>query len=258
MVEFALDGGLKIPSRAQVGNLSAEIAGEGYKVSEGTKGNWSAPPKQQMYPDWSKIDKIAHYFNRNDFAPWPSWIYHPVETARIVQNAEEAYEYGIIYREPTEDERQMGHGSRYDFIRGSAWRVRPFAKDTKFDHTNPGSGKNYEAPKPDYLRSQHDMMRNLVSALNDGGVKGGGGLDPETIAAIVAATMKAMQPQRGGGDIDMDAPRDWNDPSRGNADNKIHVENEEDRADLISIAEQRGLKVDKRWSTERLKAELSK
>jgi hypothetical protein len=206
------------------------LANEGIKVSEGTKGNWSAPPKQQMYPDWSKIDKIAHYFNRNDFQPFPSWIYHKTEKARIVNTAEEAMEYGIIYREPTEDEQLMGHGSRYDFVRGTEWRTKPYPGTIKFDHTNPGSGKVYEPPKPDYQRSQHDMMRNLVSALQESKSSA----DPEAIAAIVAAVMKAT------------------------AKPEPIIDDEEDRADLISIAEHRGIKVDKRWSTERLKSEVAK
>lgn len=227
-----------IPSKSQVGSLAAEIAGEGYKVSEGTKGTWTPPPKQQMYPDWSKIAPIAHYFGRSDMQPWPSWIYHKTEQPRIVKDAEEAAQYGIIFREATEDERMIGQTMpRYDFRRGTEWRTQPWPGTQGFDVQKMGAGKNYEPPKPNYERAQHDMMGNLVAALQKGGT-GTGSVDAETIAAIVAATVKAMQP----------AP----------ADATQDADEEADRADLISIAEQRGVKVDKRWSTERLKAELAK
>lgn len=242
MIEFGLDSGLKIPPKSQVGNLSAELANEGIHVSEGAPESWTPPKKQDMYPDWSQFKSIQKYFGRKGFQPWPAWIYHPTETAKIVKDADEAFAHGIVYREPTEDEKFRGIGASYDFIGEQKWRTRPW-KDPKFDPLNPDTGKIYESPRPDYQRSQHDMMRNLVEALREGGVKGGNGLDPEAIAAIVAATVKAMNPA----------------PVEPVHAAPIEVEAADQERDAwIREAEDRGVKIDKRWGVERIKAEIEK
>lgn len=238
-IEFGLDDGLKIPPRSEVGYLSSEIANEGFKVSEGVKEQWTPPQGPPMTPDWSQFKSITKYFNRKGFEPWPSWIYHPTEPARIVKDAEEARHYGVIFREATQREISMGQPlPRYDIIGDTDWRTQPYANTRKFDPRNPGSGKNYETPRPDYQQIQADQLGNLVRALKEGGVKGGSGLDAEAIAAIVAATVKAMSP----------AP----------AVQPMAAAEEDERAAWLREAEGRGVKVDKRWGVERIKAEIEK
>lgn len=230
--EYATPWDGVIPPKSKIGTLSAEIAGEGFKVSGGPQESWTPPKRQDMTPDWSQFKSIQKYFNRSGFPPFPSWIYHPTEQPRIVKNADEAAEYGIIFREATDDERSMGQGAaRYDFVGGTQWRVKPL-KDPKFDHTNPGPAKNYESPKPDYLRSQTDLLRGMVAALQEGNK---GSIRLEDLVAALTASRAVPEPVE-----------------------PIAEPEDDERATWLKAAEERGVKVDKRWSLERLRNEVAK
>src|ERR1017187_1691633 len=95
-----------LPSKNQVGLLDPEIAKEGEKViySDGETIQWTPPPPRPVMPDWSQIKSIARYFNRHGFQPWPAWLYHPTEEPRLLKDAKDGEEIGIVYRHATTDE----------------------------------------------------------------------------------------------------------------------------------------------------------
>jgi hypothetical protein len=260
-----------LPPREKVGYLDPEVAGEGQKVllSDGETVNWSPPPAKTVTPDWSTIKSIRHYFNRTGHAVWPAWLYHPTEAARIVKNAKEAAELGVCYREASIDERgRYGLTHVWDWTEESQWRPKPHAP-LKFDPANPGQGKMYVATPPNPGIAQNELLRDLVplvTAAVVGALKGTGGASaPATVdpaewekflafqawqksQEVVEAVATAAEGDAGAGGPQGDLPQ-------GSA---LNASPEDERAAWEREAEAKGVKIDRRWSLDRLKAEVQK
>lgn len=254
-----------LPPKKQVGYLDPEIAGEGQKVilSDGDQVSWTPPPPRPVMPDWSQIKSIARYFNRTGFQVYPAWLYHPTEEARIVKNADEAAELGVCYREATIDERgRYGLSAVWDWKEGSLWRAQPYGPP-KFDPLRPGVGKTYQHTPPNPVVAQNAMIEALIPA----------------VAAAVAQSLKASGP---GAPANVDQ-KEWDEflqfkawqkskdavaivadeiasaeqpdeaPAPANALNPV-----QERAVWEAEAERKGIKVDGRWSLDRLKSEVEK
>jgi hypothetical protein len=264
-----------LPPREKVGYLDPEIAGEGQKVilSDGDQVSWSPPPAKPVMPDMSQIKAIQRYFNRTGHAVWPAWLYHPTEEPRLVKNANEAAELGVCYRQATMDEKgRYGRDHVWDWKDDSQWRPTPHGV-VKFDPKKPGTGKTYIPEAPNPVHAQNDLLAMLVPA----------------VAAAVASSLKATGP---GAPANID-PNDWDaflkfqawqkanqvvqevakapapDASDAHPDPAGAVLNAlqeaagegaetDERESWLAEAERKGLKVDKRWSTERIKAEVLK
>ena len=249
-----------LPSKAEVGVLDPEIAGEGQRVihSDGEVVNWSPPPAKPVAPDWSGIKSIQKYFNRVGFTPWPAWLYHPSEPKRLLKNAEEAAELGVCYREATRDE-QMKYGKKalWDWSDESKWRPEPWEGTEKFDPKSPGHGKTVVYPQENPAVAQSAMISALIpqvaaavaQALKTNGPAAPSSVDPSEWEAFqqFLAFKKSSEAVNA-------LARDPDGPEL----TATGVTEEQDRSFWIEEAEERGIKIDRRWSVERIKAEIEK
>ncbi len=252
-----------IPPRSEVGYLDSEIANEGQKVSalsDGQPEGWSPPPQLASVPDWSRIKSIARYFNRSGFKPYPAWLYHPTEPPRVVNDADEAAKLGVCYRRPTDDERQRyGDKDVWDWTAESKWRPTPHGKP-KFDPQNPGLGKTYIANTNPQV-AQHALVEALI---------------PQ-VAAAVAAAMQGT----GGPAAPVGVKKDeWDEflafkawqktqetvtkvaseitaEDAGGGTNAL-ADPEAELAFWKGEAIAKNVRIDGRWSLERIKAEVEK
>lgn len=263
-----------IPPKSQVGYLDPEIAGEGQKVilSDGDVVSWNPPPAKLVIPDISGIKSIAKYFGRQGLQVWPAWLYHPTEAPRIVKNADEAAQLGVCFREATIDERgRYGLKHVWDWTEDSLWRPQPHGEQ-KFDANKPGTGKNVVIGAPDAGRAQNALLEALiptVTAAVVAGLKSSGAaaapaaVDPTQWEAFLQfqawqktqAAMSAVSEQLTGSEADAGAGESTGE-SGGNALNALTPDQE--RALWVTEAEAKGIKVDGRWSIERLRAEVEK
>lgn len=255
---FTLD---QIPSRAKVGYLSAEVAGEGLGVvlTDGEEVGWSPPPTKPVFPDYSEIKSIKKYFNRSGHQAWPAVLYHPVEPPKTVRNQAEANALGVMYREATPEETsRYGVRAVWDWTAGSQWRATPYPKDLKFNPANPGTGKTYMPPQRNDAVAQNSMIEALI---------------PQ-VAAAVASAMRTSGP---GAPPSVD-PGQWNEFIAFQAWKKSQevvndlvgeprapVENtpeappsalasasDRERETWIAEAEKAGAKIDKRWTLDKI------
>lgn len=243
--------GFQLPPRSQVGYLDPQIAGEGVAVNldSGHDVNWTPPPIKPNIPDWSQIKSIQKYFNRANFPAFPAWIYHKDTDEKKLVTEDQAADLGVIYRDRTSDEAsRFGSGKVWDYADDCPWRSSPNARHLRFDPDKPGTGKTVTA---------------VGRAIEQGTARG---LSTEQIGAAVAAAIKANKVDEGMsvekmaaafamafksvGLGNMDKPEQASD---GGGINEQGTSAEQERDIWIEEAESRGVKIDKRWSTERIK-----
>lgn len=250
-----------LPTRSEVGFLDPEIAGEGEKIihSDGEVVSWNPPPVKPVVPDFSGIKSLQKYFNRTGFSPWPAWLYHPAEPKRLVKNAIEGAELGVCYREATHDERsRYGKTAVWDWKEDSKWRPEPWAGRERFDPDNPGHGKTVIMGQANPVHAQNELVRALI---------------PE-VAAAVAKAMQGSASMSAPATVD---PAEWeafqqflafkkSSEVLGAHEAKARESNamsaglspEQERELWLQEAEDKGVKVDGRWSLERIKSEVEK
>lgn len=237
-----------IPPKSEVGVFDPASIGEAQSLkaavlSEGEVEQWTPPEIKAAFPDWSQVPKLKKYFGRKGGPVYPAWLFHPTEADKLVSNAEEAGKLGIIYRKATDDERfQFGHQSVWDWKRGEEdLKWRPFPQQRrKFDPQHMETGKIYQASNT----PAQPNIESLVAA----------------VTASVLSAMKAVSPA---------APshvnsKEWDEflafqafKKTTETVNALASEEEGDeRSSWLAEAERLGMKVDKRWSTERLKTEV--
>ncbi len=253
--------GFQLPSKAQVGYLDPEIAGEGQKVilSDGEQLNWSPPPPKPVTPDWSGIKSIQKYFNRTGYQVYPAWLYHKdTDESRLVKNADEAAELGVCYREATIEEKgRYGRNAVWDWQDTSPWRPLPNATKAAFDPRHPGQGKLYVPAAPNPTIAQNELLRELVPLVTAAvvqAVKGGG-----TVAAPASVDaaqwdefVKFQAWQKSQQAVSELAKPD------GDGVNALRPNGFMERGGLEAMAMALGIKADGRWSIERLRAEVEK
>lgn len=237
-----------LPPKSQVGVFNPEFIGEGDSLkvvlSNGEREEWNPPALQSAFPDWSKVPQLRKYFGRKGGPVYPAWLFHTVEADRLVQSAEEADELGVFYREATLEERgQFGIQSLWDWKRGAEdLKWRPFPQQRrKFDPKNAETGKIYQIA----ATSSQPNIESLVAA----------------VTASVLAAMKTPG-------IAPAAPshvnsKEWEEflafqafKKTTETVNALAEEVDDERSNWIAEAERLGMKVDKRWSIERLKSEV--
>ena len=251
-----------LPSVRQAGYLDPEISGEGVKVimSDGESISYNPPAPKPVMPDWSGIKSIRHYFNRTDFKIWPAWVYHPTEEPRIVKNEHEAAEIGICYREATIEEKgRYGLSHVWDWKDDCLWRPKPYATGArKYDPRKPEAGKEFIATPQSSMSANRELLNTVL---------------PEVTAAVVAALKQ-------GGSVAPDNinPKDWDQFLEFQAWRKTQEaadalladdepqapvltagdDTEDERAQWEAEAIRKNIKIDGRWSLERLKTEVQK
>lgn len=257
----------QLPPKSSVGALDPEIAGEGMKVilSDGEQVDMNIAPPKPVFPDWSGIKSIRHYFNRTGYRVYPAWLYHPSEEPRLVKNADEAAALGICYREATVDERgRYGRSHVWDWQDDSQWRPIPYGP-AKFDPKKISHAKNFVPTPVNPADSQNALLAALI---------------PQ-VAAVVARELRGATPTPGGvsdkdwgeflqfkawqkaqeavGEIAADAEGDPEIPGlASNALSAANAEGDDEREHWMKEAERKGLKIDRRWATARIKEEVTK
>ena len=236
-----------LPPKSQVGYLDQSLD-EGQKIilSDGEQISWTPPPERLVMPDMSQIKALRKYFGRKGGSTFPAWLYHKsTDEARIVKNANEAAELGVCYREATDEERaRYGITALWDYREDSEWRSIPNKKHVKFDPSKPGTGKIYVMPAAHSAQSQNSLIESLVPA----------------VAAAVAQSLKATTTAP----ATIDAAQ-WEAFLAFQAFQKTNeVVNEaadmmdDGREGWLEEAERLGVRVDKRWSTQKIKEAVAK
>ncbi len=284
----------ELPSKREAGVLmNPELNAEWDTVnktvlSDGTEISINPPPPKPVMPDWSQIKPIRHYFNRqlkNNF--WPAWLYNYANgEERIVKNADEAAELGVCMRKRTADEAaRFGDGDVWDWKPDSDWRPTPKAKTRVYDPRKPEQGKEYIASTIPQATANRDLLNTVlpevtaavVAALKQGGSVNPNNIDPKQWDEFLAfqAWKKTQEA------IDVVAPEMEEIETGGEAPpvyaNKLKPEIDvpaehkkaieatmalegvpNEREAWLTEAKNRGIKVDGRWSLDRLRSEVEK
>jgi hypothetical protein len=243
-----------IPPRSQVGHPDREILSEGQSVelSSGDEVRVDWPLVKSAFPDISDVKSVKKYFHRVGFTPFPCWLYHPEQSPKMVMSQDEALEFGVVYRKCSPDEQaRYGRSAMYDWQDDSKWRPAPFPKDVKFNPHKEHAGKNIVWPEKGGAIAQDALIEKLI---------------PQ-VAASVAAALKLANPA---------APanvssNDWAAFQEFMAYKKAQEATREAVADVIednapadekapwiAEAERLGVKIDKRWGLDKIKAEVEK
>lgn len=226
--------------------LDPSIANEGLSANNWAPGEWTNaassadeewqpdidPPHINDYAAFKKHKHYKQYFRPYRYIPFPAWMYHATHEPKIVKTKEEV------------------------IALGPEWSPTP--KKPRVDMT----GKSLPV-KTDTQRLTEALVAGLVK--QPGAAAAGGGVDAASIAAIVAAVMAAMPQQHAVAapvaldpakmmptDVEglrqfVESPKDDDgSPQRDSIERKA----------LLELAEKEGIKIDGRWSSERIKKEL--
>jgi hypothetical protein len=149
---------------------------EGQAASADAEGAWRGiTGATAELPDWSKIKPIKRYFQRRAHEAYPAWAYHPTESARIVHNAREAAELGLIYREASADERiRTGAKFVWDWRDDSLWRPMPYGPQPR--DLAAEAGKNLVKPAIGSPEANATANATLIKEIT-----------PAITAAVIAA-----------------------------------------------------------------------
>ena len=254
----------ELPPLHQVGRLDPEIAGEGVKVimSDGETVTYTPQPPKPVMPDWSGIKSIRHYFNRTDFKVWPAWLYHPTEEARIVKNEHEAAELGVCYRAATIEEKgRYGLSHVWDWTEDSLWRPKPYPSGArKYDPRKPEAGKEYIATPQSAMSANRELLNTVlpeVTAAVVAALKQGGSVAPDNINAKDWDQFLEFQAWKKTQEA-ADALLAEEAPQESVLTAGTETSAEDELAHWEAEAIRKGLKIDGRWSLERLKTEVQK
>lgn len=245
--------------------LDPEIANEG-QAAVLPEGEFQAPREKPHIPDYSWLkptDKLAKYFPAISGIPykhqvWPVWLYHPTEKPRLIRDivlqdgegartlksaAEQAKELGVSWRKSTPQEISEG----FPLFRWSytgQWRAVPYVGGPDIR----GAGKTLPPP------SQSEVIAGAVATAMAQVAKHGNGqtMQADMVGTIVAAVVAAMKTQEM-------APQAASVPAQSASEAPAgEISAEQEKALLIESARARDIPIDKRWSLDRLKDELSK
>jgi hypothetical protein len=261
-----------LPSRREAGYLDPSIAGEGSKVimSDGEVITYNPPPPKPVMPDWSEIKSIRHYFNRTypKTQTWPAWVYHPTEEPRILKNADEAAELGICYRETSPDERvRFGQEFVWDWKDDCQWRPKPYPKKRTYDPRKPEAGKEFVAfPVPQATANREllntvlpEVTAAVVAALKQGGSVNPDNVDPKQWDEFLAFQAWKKTQEAADAILSDDQPEGYALTADGLPPKRAsEMLPDIERAELTQQAHDMGIKVDGRWSVERIRSEIEK
>lgn len=277
--DFNITGGL--PKGAARRALDPDIAGEGGKVvgdplntrvilANGDQVAWTPPPEKLIIPDLSNVKSLRHYFGSRGHQVYPAWLYHKDGRSLLAKDSKEAGEVGIVFRQATQDERnRYGLKTVWDWEEDCLWRPNPWA-EPKFDPANPGAGKEVVYKAPDPKIAQHALISDLIPAVAEAvarSLKANGPAAPANVdpaqweqflefaafkkaqEAVTQAAAEVIDPAFEEAQDELLTPED-------RAANALSPE--QDRFVWEAEATRLGIKVDKRWGADRLKAEIEK
>ncbi len=252
--------------------LAAEIADEGFKVlgaeairlSNGDVVAYTPPPPKLAMPDMSEIKSIRHYFGKMGFRPYPAFLFHKDGREMMVSDAKMAGEYGIVYRETTQDERnRYGVRHMWDWEAECFWRPTPWT-EPKFDPKNPGAGKNLIWSAPDPKIAQNDMIAEMipqVAAAVAAALKASGPAAPTNVSASDWDDFLAFKAWKEAQKVVTEVVEETIDQTMAEDDEpeaQSAMPEEMEKNIWRGQAERLGIEIDGRWSLKRLKAEVEK
>lgn len=213
----------------KTGGLSPEIAEEGEMVAfTGSAMQVKLPAAKPIFPDLSQIKCIQPLFHRVGFEPFPIQLNHPTEPSRDFTE-EEAAAVGFSFRKPTQFELANYPISKDAAIPvlagGCLWRQMPY-RAVPFDPTRGDAGKCYTPPHTDPAT----LLARVIQQTN-GQQSASQTVVLEKLAGLIAQALG----DRG--------ERQETEPVNPLLPSRDVLE-----ADAASL----GLKVDGRWSTEKL------
>jgi hypothetical protein len=207
-----------------------------------------------VIPDVSQVKSIRHYFNRRNLPIWPAWLYHPSKKPLLVRNAEEAAEIGVCYRDATVDERgKYGRSHVWDWKDDCLWRPNPYDVG-KIDPSNPGTGKTLSQPPANPIVAQNAMIADLVPAVAAAVVqslKSSSSVAPENIDKAQWEEFLKFQAWKKTSEA-------TNALTSDNISSFTFARDNQERILLEQEATRKGIRIDGRWSLDRLKAEVEK
>lgn len=243
-----------------VDHIGADLARElgwtqpGASATNWTPGEWTNAPgldengeeeyqpelPEPHIPTYDHLKKHKHYgqyFRPHRYRPFPAWMYHRTQPAKLVRSKEDVVALG------------------------PEWSEKPF--EIKPDMT----GK--ALPVETDMQRMTRVMMEMLSRQNGTPLPQGGAIDPNMIAGIVAAVMAATQAQTPAARSESLAePPAWTDPAPLDIDPieesvaeasapEVDTAREEiERRALIELAEKEGIKIDRRWNNDNLKKAL--
>lgn len=173
--------------------------------------------------------KYGKYFRHKAFQPWPSILYHKDGRTVIVKNAKEAAEFKVSY---LKDE------SRLEF-KGD-WRSRPFEAPI---HQSQITGKTLVAKSGGKDTGTADLIAALLANQNRAAPVVDIKQDPEYAEFLKFKAFKAGT-EKGTDKVAQKNPDE--------------IAADEKKAALLKVAEDHGIKIDKRWTLDRIEEELEK
>lgn len=220
--------------------LDPEIAGEGFSADkpppnaptwmDGAESAEEFQPdiEPPHIPDYAMLKKHKHYkqyFRPYTYKPFPAFVYHATQEAKIVKNKEE-----------------------FEAL-GPGWSPTPIKP--RVDMT----GKSLP------VKSETQRLAEVVAQAM-GKQQQAGPIDPNAIAAIVAAVVAATQqpqPAAPAKAAKVDLTPEALMPAAQTATEEVTasaVDEDTERKALLELAERDGVKIDKRWSNKRIKEAL--
>lgn len=245
--------------------LSSDIAGEGQKVllSDGTVSEYLPPPEKPVIPDLSHIKSIKHLFGVRPYVTFPAWLYHPDESPVIVRSDEEASRYGLGYRSATDLERGKYRVEKlWDWTDDTKWRPEPWPGTMPFDPKRPGTGKTFVKEDIDPIVAQNSLLNAVVPAVTAAVLAGlKGGAAPSAPAHIDQAQWEkflAFEAFQKSSQAIEEVRATLSEPEETEEQMGAKISAADERRLWEEEAERKGIKVDGRWSLDRLKSEVEK
>src|ERR1041385_3731288 len=223
--------------------LDPEIANEGMSANNWVPGDWTNapagadeewqpdidPPHINDYAAFKKHKHYRQYFRPYRYVPFPAWMYHSVHEPKIVKSRDEV------------------------LALGPKWSPTPLK--LRVDMT----GKSLPV-KNDTQKLTEALVAGLLKQPMPAAAAGGG-IDATAIAAIVAAVLAAMPqqasqeaaPAPAAPDPAKMMPPEFVDTATADANPERDAI---ERKALLELAEKESIKVDGRWSNQRIKKEL--
>jgi hypothetical protein len=203
---------------------------EGIHVDKWQPGTWANPvgeddewqpeldsPHINDYAAFKKHKHYGKYFRQYRYQPFPAWMYHKTLEPKIVKSREEVQALG------------------------PEWSPTP-PNVKRIDMT----GKSLP------VKSETQRLAEVVAQALAVKAPASGGVDANAIAATVAAVMAALGQKPVEAPI---APASDGELFAG-ADGEAAPEADIERAAMIELADKNNVKIDKRWSNDRIKKEL--
>lgn len=243
--------------------LDPEIANEGVKVRGPAHAGLDEGEDYQPFveephiPDYKSFKTPKHplskYFRPYKHKAFPAVFYRADGATKIVHSAEDAAKLGC--KVGTAEE-----GFRFHCT--GEWVAKPFSVHTKFDTARLSTGK--AMPPPTQTEAMSTAIANALKSVQSGAA----GITDQvsTIVAAVVAAMRitgapaaapvAPEPAKAAPVAAEADPLDI--PLHLRRTPTVDLSTDEKKKLLIEAAEEKGVKVDKRWSFERITEELAK